>query len=384
MIQTLKCPSCSAPLDYEDENVGRSFRCPYCNNKVLVPGAERPPQFNVPTINIDARGAAPALRRVFVAVVLVIGVGLLVTGIAAYVFVSRTTREVTRTFPTDVPRPLTPTRPGEPPKAPGFATVAMKFGSEGTGPGLFKDARSIAVDGEGRIYVADYTGGRVQVFDSAGKFQTQWMVDPKMPLLDLAADRKGTVYVVQRGKIQRYEGATGQPLGTLEQAGDWFNDVTVTADGGLVAASHRGKDDITRFDASGRVTKTIPAAISGQTDRSELNMKVAADGLGNVYALGTFNDAVLKFTSDGKFVNKFGSGGDQPGQFRAPQSLAVDGQGRVYVSDFRGIQVFDSEGRYLDVFQPGGIAFGMVFNDAGELFVASRTQVLKLVINKKQ
>jgi hypothetical protein len=35
------------------------------------------------------------------------------------------------------------------------------------------------------------------------------------------------------------------------------------------------------------------------------------------------------------------------------------------------------------VFHPGGIAFGMTFNDRNELFVAARTQVLKLVINKK-
>ena len=62
--------------------------------------------------------------------------------------------------------------------------------------------------------------------------------------------------------------------------------------------------------------KTVRAAISGQTDRSELDMHVAADGLGNVYALGTFNEAVLKFTPEGRFVTKFGSSGDQPGQFR--------------------------------------------------------------------
>src|ERR1051325_4918414 len=70
----------------------------------------------------------------------------------------------------------------------------------------------------------------------------------------------------------------------------------------------------------------------------------------------------------------------QPGQFRAPSSIAVDGRGRVYVGDFKGIQVFDANGRYLTVFKPEGNASGMVFNDKDELFVAARNHVVKLTI----
>jgi streptogramin lyase len=59
---------------------------------------------------------------------------------------------------------------------------------------MLTDARSIAVDGAGRIYVGEYTGGRIQVFDPDGKFLIQWMVgDRKTILRGLAADRKGTV-----------------------------------------------------------------------------------------------------------------------------------------------------------------------------------------------
>ena len=62
----------------------------------------------------------------------------------------------------------------------------LNFGSEGIGPGMFKDARSIAIDGSGKIYVGEYIGGRIQVFDPEGNFMTQWTVDPKMPLRGLA------------------------------------------------------------------------------------------------------------------------------------------------------------------------------------------------------
>jgi hypothetical protein len=107
-------------------------------------------------------------------------------------------------------------------------------------------------------------------------------------------------------------------------------------------------------------------------------MRVATDGLGNIYALGTFNDAVFKFGPDGKFINRFGGSGNDPGQLRAASAIAVDGKGRVYVSDIKGIQVFDADGRYLNFLKIQGHAFGMVFNDRNELFVAARTQVIKL------
>jgi DNA-binding beta-propeller fold protein YncE len=263
-----------------------------------------------------------------------------------------------------------------------YTQPELAFGSEGIGPGNFKDARSIAVDAEGRIYVAEYTGGRVQVFDAAGRFLNQWMVDPKMPLRGMAADRRGTVYVVQKGEIKRYEGTTGKANGTAGGGGR-FDDVAVTADGGLVAFSYQNRDDIVRLDSAGQVTKAIRAAISGQTDRSELSIRVAADGLGQIYALGEFNNAVFKFSADGRFLTQFGDDGDEPGQFRAPSAIAVDNQGRVYVSDFKGVQVFDGNGRYLDLIKLKGAASGLAFNDRNELFVVARTQVYKFAVGKQ-
>jgi streptogramin lyase len=237
------------------------------------------------------------------------------------------------------------------------------------------------VDGEGRIYVGEYSGGRIQVFDAAGKFITQWTADRQMPLRGLAADRKGTVYVVQRGDIQMFEGPTGKPLGRIGYPeGDNFDDVVATADGGLVASWHRHSDDIVRFDSAGKVTRVIRKAISGQTDRSELSTRVAADGAGNIFALGRFNDAIFKFSPEGRFLNQFGSGGDQAGQFRAPYAITADNQGRVYVADIKGVQVFAPDGRYLDFFPVEGAASGLVFNDKNEIFVVARTQVFKLAV----
>ncbi|HEX7177888.1 MAG TPA: hypothetical protein VF240_21695, partial [Pyrinomonadaceae bacterium] len=203
----------------------------------------------------------------------------------------------------------------------------------------------------------------------------------QMPLRGLAADRKGTVYVVQRGDIQMFEGPTGKPLGRIGYPeGSSFDDVVATPDGGLVTSWHRHRDDIVRLDSSGKVTRVIRSAISGQTDRSELNTRVTADGAGNIFALGSFNNAVFKFSPEGRFLTQFGSSGDQTGQFRAPYAITADNQGRVYVADIKGVQVFAPDGRYLDFFPVEGPASGMVFNDKNEIFVVARTQVFKLAV----
>jgi DNA-binding beta-propeller fold protein YncE len=266
-----------------------------------------------------------------------------------------------------------------------FVNEVLKFGSEGIGPGMFKDARAIAVDGSGKIYVGEYIGGRVQVFDPSGQFTTQWMVDKKMPLRGMAADRNGNVFISQKGTISKYEGATGNLLGQLDYAEGWgFDHLTSTADGGLVAAWYKNRDDIVRFDSNGKAVRTIRAAISSVDEDSELDTSVAVDGLGNIYALGSFHNAVFKFSSEGKFLTRFGDAGDQQGQFRAPSAIAVDGNGRVYVSDIKGVQIFDTNGRYLGVFNPEGVASGMVFNDKNELFIAARNHVVKLALKESK
>jgi len=380
MLKTFDCPKCGAPVNYDKDVVGANLtaRCSYCNSSLSVPDEAhgRPAQ----VINIDLRNSVSGAKvtKLLLIIILVPVLGLVIAAIA---FGGVLIPLLTRSTPTvKNETPILPKLPvfGEKVKENSFARKTLNFGSDGIGPGMFKDARSIAQDGSGKIYVGEYLGGRIQVFNSDGKFITQWTVDPKMPLRGLAADRKGTVYVVQRGKITRYQGETGELLGEMDYTGGGgFDDLSMSADGGFVAAWYSNRDDVVRFNSAGEVTRTIKAAISSTSGDSELNTRVAVDGLGNIYALGTFNNAVFKFGPDGKFLTRFGDGGNEAGQFRAPFAIAVDGKGRVYVSDIKGVQVFDGNGRYLKVFKPDGLAFDMEFNDNNEMLIAARNQVLK-------
>jgi streptogramin lyase len=270
---------------------------------------------------------------------------------------------------------------------PGFASAVLAFGEEGTGGGTFHDPRHVAVDGEGNIYVGEWEEHRVQVFDSSGDFVTQWSAGENDAILvSMAADRNGAVFAVAGGRLYYYDGASGELLGEIEYEGNNnFEDVVVTADGGLVAAwGSAASDNLVRFDHDFEPDLFIPTAVSAVTGDSELDMKAAVDGNGEIFVLGTFNQAVFRFSPEGVFRNQFGSTGDEPGQFRGPLDIAVDHQSRIYVSDFKGIQVFDASGRYLDTFDvpDGGVVFGMVVDDDNFLYaVSNNSKVYKFQLN---
>jgi sugar lactone lactonase YvrE len=50
----------------------------------------------------------------------------------------------------------------------------MQWGTHGTGPGQFEMPHSLAMDSQGRLFVADRGNNRVQIFDQNGKFIAQW------------------------------------------------------------------------------------------------------------------------------------------------------------------------------------------------------------------
>lgn len=266
----------------------------------------------------------------------------------------------------------------EQPKDAGFAQEIMRFGSAGTGAGRFEDARSVAVDGSGRIYVAEYSGGRVQVFDSAGTFITQWMADPKMPLLDMEADRGGTVYVVQSGRIRRYEGTTGRALGEFgrqRQQAMGYRSIALALDGSLWAV-HDGS--VVHLSRDGEVLKSIDLKQAVDEDASP--ERVAVSGTGDLYVLDQWKADVYHLNPEGRFVDRFGGGGFPPAE-----DVVVDGRGRVFVSDLRSsVSVFDRTGQPLGDIGGMSVVFGMAVNDRDELFAAARNDNAVVKLRVKQ
>lgn len=251
-----------------------------------------------------------------------------------------------------------------------LATLVMEFGGEeGIGPGFFNDTRWIGVDAQGNIYTGDYSGGRVQVFDPGGNFLAQWTVRSDLYMTGMAVDRQGVVYVIDRNRIARYEGLSGQQLTPPALGGsENFRLVAAAPDGNMLFA---GPERLVRIDPRDNVTLDLAAPFANIAGLAANLEFLATDGAGAVYVIG--RDSVYHFDGNGAFVNRIGSRGDGPDQFRStPRAMAVDGRGRLFVNDFNGILVFDNNGRYLESIPFRGVAFDMVFNDRNELLVMDR------------
>ena len=79
------------------------------------------------------------------------------------------------------------------------------------------------------------------------------------------------------------------------------------------------------------------------------------------------NNRVQKFNSSGGFLTKWGSLGTGNGQFTAPQGIATDSSGNVYVADTGNnrIQKFDSSGTFVTAWGSLGIGNGQFSSPSG-------------------
>ena len=67
-------------------------------------------------------------------------------------------------------------------------------------------------------------------------------------------------------------------------------------------------------------------------------LAIAVDSQDRVWITST-NHYVHLFTSEGRFVQRFGGEGSESGQFRLPHGLAFDQQHFLYVADARNSRI---------------------------------------------
>ena len=211
--------------------------------------------------------------------------------------------------------------------------------------GLLFKPRAMTIDEKDQIYIVDLTG-RVQVFDADGKFLRSW----KTPLTE-----------------------QGKPLG-----------LAIGNDGGVIVSdthyfrvlfySRDGVLDETR--TIGGVNGDLPGQFQFVTDTIQ-----AKNGH---YFVGHYgqSDMIQEFDEAGKFVRRWGSQGNEPGQFSRPQTLLLDKEGLLWIADAcnHRIQVFDVAGpepKLERIWGAPGMAvgelqypYGMDFDADGTLLIA--------------
>jgi DNA-directed RNA polymerase subunit RPC12/RpoP len=400
-VNAFNCPQCGATLEYE-RITSNTVRCHYCNSTVIVPAELRPtppPPRPDPKPLSTYGSEQPAIKKVVPAIV-----GLIIFAVVIAMLFSRSSKpnRPLGMIPNNTPRPI-PT-PTATPKPDGY-TIAFTFGGEGTGAGFFKDEMGVAVDGAGRIYVSDDTR-RVQRFDSSGQFlstwniptQTKWYAKLKgAPQKLLANSGSPNLFAVMAGVVVKFDTETGEALGAAHGS-DYIHDAALLPDGGFLLVSQKGRDDeLVHLGGDGRAASRTHRFVSSLLDK-ELEveaLRVAADGTGNtfaLYALGGvagehwYDDAdlaVFKFSPEGKYLSRFGSGGHEPGQFGVPSAIAVDNQSRVYICEpFDKIHVYADDGRFLRTLHAPHMVEAMAFDAQNNFYIAGNHKVSKLVLDK--
>lgn len=222
--------------------------------------------------------------------------------------------------------------------------VDKVWGQRGVADGRFQRPRAITIDKDDNLYIVDMTA-RIQVFDADGKFLRSW----RTPAWQ-----------------------NGRPTGlSFDNAGNlivpdthYFRVLFYTPQGKLLEERTIGGE-----------SGTAPGQFGFVTD-------VVQDSHGNYYVseYGEF-DRIQKFTADGKFLMQWGGHGLEAGQFKRPQSLALDEHDHLWIADAcnHRIQVFDatgSEPKLIKMWgtegtEPGQMRYpyGIVLDGQGHLFV---------------
>lgn len=404
----LNCPNCGAPLKIE-AGADATTRCPYCETTVGIPAELRErsvplePQIHVEVIDLRPRTASAPSKGGYtrsdwwILAAVLLGVGA-VTALVLLLSENRQAAQAQARLTAQTATALaeffnqtaavTPPPPPTPSPTPQYAVPGLSFGGKGIGAGLFDNPAFIAVDGERTFYVADYEGGRVQRFNLSGDYLSQWRFgDSKTILHGMAATTDGDLYLAFDNGIARVEGSSGALRFRLTHPeGGEFGDLAVGADGRLYAVWYEGRwgfintleghrEELNIFSPQGDLLLALPNFISGQTEALALDVELAVDGLGTIYALES--GIIYQFSPEGKFIDRIDHLGEGPGQIRSAQALAPDSQGNLYVLDNDQVSVFEKSQRFIDRFDSPAALKSLIIDPEGGLWGLADDRVIR-------
>lgn len=236
---------------------------------------------------------------------------------------------------------------------------------DGTGAAAsFGVPSGIAVDGAGNLFVADAGTNTIRKITAAGVVSTlagtagsAGSADGTGPAArfnapqGMAVDGAGNVYVADTGNSSIRKITPGGAVTTLATDAVYFNAPRgVAVDGaGNVYVADSGDSAICKIAPDGTVT-TLAGTLGteGSADGPAASagfaapQGVAVDAAGNLYVGDTANDTIRKITPNGMVITVAGALGNVQGsadgagtaaRFFDPQGVATDGAGNVYVAD---------------------------------------------------
>ena len=214
--------------------------------------------------------------------------------------------------------------------------VVRSWGTAGTESGQFNRPRGIAVGPDGEVYVVDSDNARIQVFSSDGAFLRQWgsYCDVETGAGCLDPDGAGPL-ALGDGQFKEPWGIDIDEDGQVYVADTWNHRVQAfEPDGSFVA----------KWGRFGQVSSA-----AGGEDLFYGPRDLAVDDQGRVFVSDTGNKRIMVFDRNGSYLAQWGGGGLTAGNFEEPVGLALDSDGNLYVADTwnRRVQVFGPAYNYI-------------------------------------
>lgn len=251
----------------------------------------------------------------------------------------------------------------------------LVWGSHGVNDGELHRPRAIAIDGEDRVYIVDFTA-RIQVYDRNGKhlgitWQTPDYRNGRPSGLSITPDGNLLVSDSHYSCLRVYSLAGKQlrVIGGKEGTGPgefgYISDAVQDADGFFYVAEFGKVERISKLDPAGKFLKCW-----GETGRDPgqfAHIRALALGPdGNLYVADACNHRIQIFSRDGQLLRSWGREGQEEGRLAYPYDLAFSGgpDPCLYVVEFGNnrVQKFTPDGEPLGCFGGPGREPGRFFN----------------------
>jgi DNA-binding beta-propeller fold protein YncE len=224
--------------------------------------------------------------------------------------------------------------------------------------GNFSSPFSVAVDGSGNVFVADFNNNVVKEILAAGGYTTVNTLAVANGNFNgptgVAVDGSGNVFVTDcnNNAVKEILAAGGYTtVNTLAVANGNFNSpygVAVDGSGNVFVADY-GNNAVKEILAVGGYTTVNTLAVANGNFNGPSD--VAVDGSGNIFVADGNNNAVKEILAAGGYttVNTLAVAN---GNFNDPSGVAVDGSGNVLVADYGNNAV-----KEIDFADPPSLAF---------------------------
>ncbi len=221
-------------------------------------------------------------------------------------------------------------------------TVERAANVEGYKP---KAPWSVAVDGDGNLYVGDQAAGLVWAYSADGKFLRQIGKGMFVRPAGLAFDRKRQLLYVVDGsngasRDHRVEvfAPDGRHLRTIGTRGEGpgelnFPSYAAVAPDGKLYVADTGNFRIAVFDPEGAFVTTMGAVGEGPGQFGKVK-GMAFDAFGNLYVVDGQVGVVQMFNRNLRPLMSFGGTAEHPAFMKAPNGIAIDSKNNIYVSDY--------------------------------------------------